>query len=331
MTGRYPTPTAPLLVAHTRPRGTLLRDGMRHKALLLLGWALIAIGVSTCGGGCRPTPDIQATAEATHTTSPAQPTVTPVSLTATHTPTPNEAILRERVEAALRSFRANSANLQAGLDRESATTSKDDDKDAIERYDEAIRLDPEDADAYIKRGNSYYKLTQYKRAIEDYDKALLIDPGNRTATAWRDRVVLILSIIVDQYFNSAYYCADKGDYQKAVEFYNEAIRLNPQDAMAYNNRGWAYNELGQHERALRDFDEAIRLSPDDANAYFNRAYAHAELGQHTQAIEDLNEAIILDPEFAVAYHNRGVAYENLGMLTGAERNFRKAKELGYAP
>ena len=42
----------------------------------------------------------------------------------------------------------------------------------------------------------------------------------------------------------------KGDYRKAIESYDEAIRLNPQDAIAYNSRGNAYAGLGQYERAI---------------------------------------------------------------------------------
>ena len=80
-----------------------------------------------------------------------------------------------------------------------------------------------------------------------------------------------------------------------------------------------------------DFDAYIRLDPDDASAYFKRAYAFDELGQHDRAIEDLDEAIRIDPTYAVAYNNRGVAYQSLGERELAERDFAKAKELGYEP
>ena len=48
-------------------------------------------------------------------------------------------------------------------------------------------------------------------------------------------------------------------HQEAIQDYDEAIRLNPQFALAYFNRGLAYQELDQHLLATRDYDEAIRL------------------------------------------------------------------------
>jgi tetratricopeptide (TPR) repeat protein len=49
--------------------------------------------------------------------------------------------------------------------------------------------------------------------------------------------------------------------QQALQDADEAIRLNPQDAEAYYDRGVAYTNLGQYERAIQDADEAIRLNP----------------------------------------------------------------------
>ena len=55
------------------------------------------------------------------------------------------------------------------------------------------------------------------------------------------------------------------------------------------------------------------------------------LGQYKQAIQDLDEAIRLDPQHEAAYSNSGKAYSNLGEQELADRDFAKAKELGYDP
>ena len=52
-----------------------------------------------------------------------------------------------------------------------------------------------------------------------------------------------------------------GQYQRAIQDLDEAIRLDPQYAHAYFIRGTAYDRLGQTEQANQDFDEAIRLDP----------------------------------------------------------------------
>ncbi len=58
----------------------------------------------------------------------------------------------------------------------------------------------------------------------------------------------------------AYYF--KGDYARAIESYDEAIRRDPSNARAYGNRGAALKRIGQGDRALTDENEAIRLDPD---------------------------------------------------------------------
>jgi lipoprotein NlpI len=92
----------------------------------------------------------------------------------------------------------------------------------------------------------------------------------------------------------------KGDYDKAVEDYDQAIRLKPDDASTYNNRGIAYSHKGEYDRAIQDFDQAIRLKPDDDSAYVGRASAYANRGEYDQAIQSFDQAIRLDPDSTYA-------------------------------
>lgn len=55
-----------------------------------------------------------------------------------------------------------------------------------------------------------------------------------------------------------------------------------------------YREKGDYDRAIADFDEAIRLDPKYAHAYENRAKAYASKGDYDRANTDRNEAIRLD-------------------------------------
>ena len=69
---------------------------------------------------------------------------------------------------------------------------------------------------------------------------------------------------------------------------------------------------GNSDRGIQDYDQAIRLKPYFANAYYNRGNAYALLKDYSRAIQDYNEAIRLNPDFAEAYYLRGVTYGNLG-------------------
>jgi len=122
------------------------------------------------------------------------------------------------------------------------------------------------------------------------------------------------------------YCT-LGQYQLAIDDYNEAIRLKPKLTKAYNNRGYSYNEIGQYQRAIEDFDKTIRLKPKDDAAYVNRGLAYDNLGQYQQAIKDYNKAISLQPNYAKAYSNRGVVYYNLSQYQRAIEDYNQAIRL----
>ena len=81
--------------------------------------------------------------------------------------------------------------------------------------------------------------------------------------------------------------------EKAIEYLNNAIKLKPDDALAYNNRGAAYAELGQYQRAIEDYNEAIRLRPEDALAYNNRGLAYLIQGNSKLGCPDEQKACAL--------------------------------------
>jgi formylglycine-generating enzyme required for sulfatase activity/Tfp pilus assembly protein PilF len=133
------------------------------------------------------------------------------------------------------------------------------------------------------------------------------------------------------YNNRGYVYDEKGEYDLAIKDYTEAIRLKPDYAVAYYFRGYVYGNKGEYDLAIKDYTEAIRLKPDDADAYLNRGFAYGDKGEYDQAIKDYTEAIRLKPDYAKAYYNRGVAYQKRGLKANAAADFAKAKELGYEP
>ncbi len=108
-----------------------------------------------------------------------------------------------------------------------------------------------------------------------------------------------------------------GNYELAVTNYTEAIRLNPNHAKAYNNRGLAYRKLGQLPQAIEDYTEAIRLQSDVASRYNNRGMVYIDLGKYELALADFRETIRLDS----AYPN---PYWGLGNIYYETNNYNKA-------
>jgi tetratricopeptide (TPR) repeat protein len=119
----------------------------------------------------------------------------------------------------------------------------------------------------------------------------------------------------------------KGEYDRAISDYDQAIRLNPKLAIAYHGRGNAYNSKGDYDRAIADYNRTIRLDPKFANAYVGRSDVYNHKGDHDRAIADANEAIRLDPKNAEAYNNRGEAYESRNDPDRALPDFEQALKL----
>jgi tetratricopeptide (TPR) repeat protein len=121
------------------------------------------------------------------------------------------------------------------------------------------------------------------------------------------------------------------DIDEQLRFYSEAIRLKPDYADAFNNRGIARRWKGDLEGALQDYNEAIRLKPDFAEAFNNRGEARRDKGDEEGALQDFNEAIRLKPDYAEAFNNRAVTRRKRGNMKGALRDFSEAIRLGYTP
>ena len=115
--------------------------------------------------------------------------------------------------------------------------------------------------------------------------------------------------------------------EKSIEYFTQAIKLNPNLFEAYHNRGGAYIKMDRHDRAIRDFNEAIDSNPNHVESYIGRAFCRGMGGDYERAIEDCNRAIELDPNNSKAHSTRGVIYELKGDCGRALEDCNHAIEL----
>ena len=76
---------------------------------------------------------------------------------------------------------------------------------------------------------------------------------------------------------------------------------------AFINRGLAYKNKGQYDRAMQDYDQAIRFNPKDADSFVVRGNAYYDKKQYDQAIEDYDQAIKINPDYTLAIRKRKIA------------------------
>lgn len=110
---------------------------------------------------------------------------------------------------------------------------------------------------------------------------------------------------------------NRKDYATAINFYTQAIELNPNHSYAYHDRGIAYQMTQNLNQALADMNKAIQLESNVAHMYLSRGNLHHVLKNYNAAIADFDKAIQLNPNNFKAYGGRGNSYAVL-------KNFNQA-------
>lgn len=134
----------------------------------------------------------------------------------------------------------------------------DEDTQALEAFQQAIKLDPELAEAHFRLGLTYDALGQeqeaeaaYRKAVETYKKYLARDENDKDGEAHYN---------LGQTYNGLHL------YSEAVREYRQATRLKPDDAAIYYDLGLALMRLAQYDEAAAAFSKSLELDPQNYRA-----------------------------------------------------------------
>jgi tetratricopeptide (TPR) repeat protein len=215
---------------------------------------------------------------------------------------------------------------------------------AIHDCGRAIQLIPEDAFAYINRGDSYRNKGDYGHAITDYNQAIALSPPAASVVASlcsgyfakgdNERAIpnCIEAPRIDPKHTRPHYGLGlawqaKGDYGRALASFNDVIRLDPDYAEAHYNRGLVFVAQGDGERAAADFEKAIRLKPDFAGPYSGRAWLLFKTDNVSEAKSDADKGVSLDAADANTRDTRGHILLSLGNAAAALDDLNEALRL----
>jgi serine/threonine protein kinase/cytochrome c-type biogenesis protein CcmH/NrfG len=216
---------------------------------------------------------------------------------------------------------------------------------ALQAYEEALRMDPENFYAWNGKGTALYNQGNYRKAFEAYQRATEIDPSN--AVVWvsaglalqalqRHQQALVhfeRALTLDNEYVMAW--NGRGDAQLALNMPEEAI-LSYEQALSFDNMSFqAWNGLGNARYILRDFNGAVEaytrallVNPRSAVAWSNKAEALMHLGHNRAALDALNEATEMDRGYTRAWNLKADVYEALGNHQEAQKARRRAKPWG---
>ncbi|MCL1991790.1 MAG: tetratricopeptide repeat protein [Spirochaetes bacterium] len=154
---------------------------------------------------------------------------------------------------------------------------------AIHNYNEAIKLNPNDAQSYWLRASVYINQDDFSRAVADINMAINISPERAIFYVGRGLV----------------YKTEK-NFDMAIADYSRAIAIDSKDGHIFWFRGIAYMGKKEFDKAIVDFNSAIELESVNAEFYATRAAAYAEKSDFEKAIADYSLAMQLDPDYAQA-------------------------------
>ena len=148
--------------------------------------------------------------------------------------------------------------------------------EALEAFDEAIRLDPDYALPWHGKGTVLRSLSRYGEALEAYDEAIRLDPDY--ALPWNGKGTVLRSL---------------GRYGEALEAFDESLRLDPDCALPWNGKGVVLRSLSRYGEALEAYDEALRLDPDNAYPWYNRSLTLRQIDRTIEADRCLFHVVYL--------------------------------------
>lgn len=126
-----------------------------------------------------------------------------------------------------------------------------------------------------------------------------------------------------------------GDYDKAIAYFRQVLKIDPDYTEGKRNLGVALRDQGKNQGeklnnltgAITLLEEALGYLPDDFTTYHLLGVAYGQKGETMKAITFFKKEIELAPKNASAYFNLGIAYQHAGDEANAKISFDKAKEI----
>ena len=192
---------------------------------------------------------------------------------------------------------------------------------ARQLFENALELDPNYASAHVGLGWTYFQRVSYgwtefadqslQHALDLAHKALSLDESNASAHGLAGHVY-----------------AFRAQYNLAINEFQQAININPNDAGSYRNIGWVLLWSGKVDEAIRNLEKSLRLdSSTVSNALWHLGMAYYLKGRYQDAQGALERGVIQRPNF-VGYHIALAAtFAQIGRHTDAKRSAEKVLQL----
>ncbi len=194
----------------------------------------------------------------------------------------------------------------------------------------------------------YYNKTQTRGAVQAIAAVFLLAFAVMTFKqigVWKNGETLWTHVIKYEgksnslpYWNRGQYNRSKGDFDKALNDYSQAVTIDPNNPELYNSRGKTYFDMAMSgkfeaqskdlaQKALKDYTTALGLPnikpKSKAEILINRGAAHGSQRMFQQSIDDITEGLKIDPKNENGYFNRSIAYYTMGQIDNALSDYNE--------
>ena len=177
---------------------------------------------------------------------------------------------------------------------------------AVEQYEAALRLIPDDPKAHDNLGSSLQGLGRFEEALGHHEEALRLKPGS-----------------ADAHNNLGSALVGLKRFEEAVFHYEEALRLKPDLVATHDNLGNVRRAQKRFAEAVEHYEQALRLKPGLPKTHNSLANALVSLGRLKEAAAHYEMALQLKPDYALARRNLANVRRRLG---GADETVKRYEE-----
>ena len=190
---------------------------------------------------------------------------------------------------------------------------------ALAAINKALEVDPRVPSGLGVRATIWASKKEYDRALSDADEFIRQEPKATHGYSIRAYIFAEMTRFDDAIADSNRLV----DLALAGQKFVGGANASP----IYNDRANVYFKKGDFDKSIADFDQALRLDPQNAASYVGRADCWRAKGNLDKAVEDLERAIRVNPKLAKAYTIRGAVYEAQGESDKAKKDYEMAVSL----
>ena len=210
---------------------------------------------------------------------------------------------------------------------------RQDTRSALEKYTAALQWRPDDQDTLLKAGHLYMADKQYEMAKDCYTRILSLNPNHAEARSFIEKLDDALKISYrqaspEELYSQAHERLADGDNAGALDLLDRIIELDPQNALAHNDRGVLSFEQNDKEKALLHYERAVDLAPENITFLKNLAdFYWVERGDAGKALKQYLQALRVAPSDVETLLNCGQICMALKKNEDAHDFFKRAQQL----